>query len=184
MKAKNRLITIIVFLLIALLGCKKYEDGFRVFTVPAYKHRSSYYLDRTWNKKSMDFYFTTNDTWIWEDQYPGGSHGWSKVRGFSEGLHSQNSLRLGYRYNSPHMIVGLYAKVNGNQVSRYLDTLEMNCTYFCQLAREGNEYVLRINGKEVRCKAGNGKKWGYLCYPWIGGEYIVKHDWNVLIKEN
>ena len=129
----------------------------------------------------MDFWFTTNDTWIWEDQI--GSHGWSKIRGFSEGNHTQNSLRLGYRYNSPYMITGLYARVNRNIVAIYADTIQPNCTYFCQLAREGDYYVMRMNGKEVRCRAGNGKKWGYVCYPYVGGDYTINHDWKVLINE-
>lgn len=171
----------VVFML--FYSCEKYEDGSRVYIVPAYKHPCSHLPERTWNDKSMDFKFTTNNTWIWEDQYPGGSHGWSKIRGFSEGFHKKNSLRLGYRYNSPYMIVGLYARVNGNIRGVYLDTIQLNQTYLCRLAREGDYYVVRMNGKEVKCKAGNGKRWGYELFPHVGGEYVIRHDWKVLIDE-
>ena len=178
-----------ILILILLFSCKKDDDGFKEYVVKAGDHYKSGWRLTPTTKKSLDFEFKTNSTWIWNDQYPEGVTGWSKIAGFSEGEHIENScIILGYRYENGFMIVGGYGRADGVDASDdplmdgYIDTLQMDSRYFVRIAREQGRYVIRINGKEWSCRAGKSFDWGFRLNPFVGGNYLIQHDWIVPIK--
>ena len=179
-----RYLYIIIILLLA--SCTK-EDGYIIYVVKAHHETASMperHLAPTWNKNSIDFWFKTNDTWLWTDDGENHSHsGWAKIAGLSNGInHRNDSWRLGYKSEYGNMVVGLFVERGSQYQSKVLDTIKCDAEYYCRLSIEDGYYVARMNGKEVKLECRKDKKGGYRLYPCMAGGYSLNHDWVVPIK--
>lgn len=178
---------IYIILILVLASCTKDDDGFTVFVVPAHRETSQI-PERAflpgWNKNSLDFWFKTNDTWLWTDEGAYHSHpGWAKITGLSNGPnHREDSYRLGYKSDYGYMVVGLFVERGSQYLSAVLDTIQMDAMYHCRLSIEDGYYVARMNGKEVKIECRKDKRGTYRCYPCMAGGYDLNHDWVVPIK--
>lgn len=178
----TRLLILLIF--VALLGCTKNDDGYRLYVVKAGHERSSHMPSPVQvNKNSCDISYITDDTWVWssdDEFYSEG--GIAKIAGFSDGFHRNKSCRLGYRHNYGIGEVGLFVEVGSNYYFFVLDTVQPNMNYSCRLSYEGMDYVARQGGNEVRYTIGNDCWWGYRLYPCMAGSYRLHHDWNVWLR--
>lgn len=171
-------------ILLLLFACTKDDDGFRLFTVKAGHERSSHEPSLVEvNKNSLDFEYKTDESWVWTTDneyfsYPGTA----KIAGFSDGLHRNQSCRLGYRHNYGIGVVGLFVEQGSQYIFEPLDTVHPNQTYYCRLSVEGGYYVARQSGNEAKIEVHKERKWGYRLYPCMAGSYRLNHDWNVWIK--
>jgi predicted oxidoreductase len=174
---------ILLILLIVFVSCKKDSDGFTIYTVKANNERCAHWPNVFHGKNALDFWFKTNSTWLWTDSTSYHSHsGWAKIAGLSDGSHRNNSYRLGYKCEYGVMVVALFVERGSRYLSEILDTLQVNSTYHCRLAREGGYYVARINGKEARIEAGKDRKLGYKLFPCMAGSFTLNHNWTVPVK--
>lgn len=185
----KKIFALFVLISIALMGCDKFAQTEKVWKVKAGENFCTEYplpAKATNGSKFCDFVFHTNETWIWPDGLSTGGHdnGWSKVRGFSEGHHiNGSSARLVYRYVNGHPIAGLGVNRDGEWDAVIIDTLEIPGRYWCRISREGDWYVMRMNGREVRLPAGKEHIQGYYLRPYVGGNYTLDHDWLLLIED-
>lgn len=136
----------------------------------------------------IEFLFRTNDSWY----YPAPvSSGWNKIRGFSHGHHQDNSsARLGYQcLHDTLLVVGGYCYVNGvspqdNPFQKgIIDTIASNSEYRCKIVWEDGKYKFFFGDKYWESPAGLNQSWGYKLNPYIGGSFVLDHDWSVDIKD-
>ncbi len=141
-----------------------------------------------YNTNEIKFYFRVDSSWYYpKPAYPG----WNKIRGLSHGHHQNNSsARLAYQcLDDSVLVVGGYCYVDGvspqeNPAQRgIIDTIQPGKTYFCNIKRENNTYMIIFEDKIWTCKAGENQSWGYLLNPYIGGEFTLDHDWIVKVKD-
>ncbi len=132
----------------------------------------------------VEFYFKTNDSWYYKEPV---RNGWSKIRGFSKGLHhDQGSARLVYKcVNDSLLLIGSYCYVNGVHPDKaighqaILDTVEPNMIYHCIIKQEDGKFKFYFEDKYWECDAGDNPSWGYMLNPFIGGVYTLDHDWSI-----
>ncbi len=136
----------------------------------------------------IEFYFKTNTSWLYPEP---ARNGWSKIRGFSKGLHHKNeSARLVYKcIDDTLLLVGGYCYINGvhpndgDSQQAIIDTIEPNRIYHCKIKLEDNRFKFFFEDKYWECKAGENPSWGYMLNPFIGGVYTLNHDWNIEILD-
>ena len=149
------------------------------YKVKSGKHRSVLFGYKVfWGKRSLDFYFRTNDSWRWEN-----TSGISKVYGLSCGMHQDNSMRLGFRCIDGDMWAYAYSYADGVRRSEKLCRLLSDQEYFCRISVESGEWVIRLAGITARHPFGRLRRFGFRCHPYVGGTYTLGHDWVVEIRE-
>jgi hypothetical protein len=136
----------------------------------------------------IEFLFRTNDSWYYS---PPSAPGWNKIRGFSHGHHRDNSsARLGYQcLNDTLLVVGGYCYANGvspqdNPSQKgIIDTISSNSEYRCRIKWENGKYKFYFEDKYWESPGGTYKSWGYKLNPYIGGSFVLDHDWYTQIKD-
>lgn len=167
-----------IFVIILLfIACEKSSNNERIYRVKAGTHFCIHEV-KPYNKHSIRFWFEVNDTWNWSHYV----HGWSKIYGIGALNHKQNSARLAFRTTPEEMMLGLYVYANGTRHSCYICTIIYGW-HHCEISRENNEWICRINNKQVGLPAGNKYLFGQILHPHIGGEYTVSKEWVILINQ-
>lgn len=173
---------IYIFAILMLVSCYK-DNEWRTFTVPAGKERCSHWPDMQLGSDALDFWFATDESWVWTEE---GEHfslgGKAKIAGFSDGGHRDASCRLGYQCNNGVMEVGLFVEAGASYHWRVLDTVVPNAVYYCRLSREGGWYVARLGDRVARVEAPDDRWVSYVLFPCMAGSFRLSHDWNVGIK--
>ena len=144
MKLKIRILTIVIILLLLTEFFFVFYSTFidltnEWHTIRIKEGKHSYYPSVKFinNLDKIEFYFKANDSWYYPEPE---RNGWSKVRGFSKGLHHDGgSARLVYKcVNDTLLLVGSYCYVNGVHPNdgegqqATLDTIQPNRLYHCQ----------------------------------------------------
>jgi hypothetical protein len=91
---------------------------------------------------------------------------WNKLTGWSYGLHHQNSVRLGWKYNSKvdKILVCRYIYENG--IRREEDITEYEI---------GIKHTMRLSSKLI-------PKWGYTLGLFFGGNKTAPHNMKIYLK--
>ena len=155
-------------------------------TIEINKGRHSYYpsVKFIYELEEIEFYFKTNDSWYYPEPE---RNGWSKLRGFSKGLHHDGgSARLVYKcVDDTLLLVGSYCYVNGVHPNdgiaqqATLDTIQPNELYHCRILHQDGKFKFYFEEKYWECDAGETSEWGYMLNPFIGGVFTLGHDWSV-----
>lgn len=138
--------------------------------------------------KEIEFYFKTNDSWYYEEPE---RNGWSKIRGFSKGMHHDHgSARLVYKcVNDSLLLIGGYCYVDGVhpndgvEQQAIIDTIDANQIYHCKIVYDNNRFKYYFEDKYWECYAGKNPDWGYMLNPFIGGVFTLNHDWSIDILD-
>lgn len=137
------------------------------YTIKKGNHRSGWFFKILKKPKVMKVTFMFDETAIYNlnnnDQFD-----WNKLLGFSRGFHQNNSIRIAWRWNTVKQVVELtkYEYVNGKRIMHEpLWEVKIN---------EIATIVFNISDRKF-CK------WGYLLYPYFGGNQKAPHDINILI---
>jgi hypothetical protein len=195
MKRVIRILTVVIILLplteIFLVTYSSFVDlsnRWRTVTIKEGKH--SYYpsIQFIYDVNEIDFYFKTNDSWFYPEPE---RNGWSKLRGFSKGLHHDgSSARLVYKcVDDTLLLAGAYCYVNGVHPNEgtgqqaVLDTLKANELYHCRIVHEDNKFKFYFEDKYWACDSGETSNWGYMLNPFIGGVFTLGHDWTIDILD-
>jgi hypothetical protein len=159
-------------------------------TIEIYGGNHSYYpsVKFIYNLDEIEFYFKPNESWFYSEPE---RNGWSKIRGFSKGLHHDNaSARLVYKcIRDSILIVGGYCYVNGihpnenGDQQSILDTISTNRIYHCLIKYEDRKFKFQFENKYWECFAGDNPSWGYMLNPFIGGVFTLDHDWYIDIVD-
>ncbi len=191
MRLTIRILTVVIILLplteIFLVSYATFNHGSNKWhKIEITKGNHSYYpsVRFIYDLNQVEFYFKTNDTWLYKAPV---RNGWSKIHGFSKGLHhDQGSARLVYKcVNDTLLLVGSYCYVNGvhpdkgkNQQA-ILDTIIPNMIYHCIIKQEDHKFKFYFEDKYWECDSGENPAWGYMLNPFIGGVYTLDHDWYI-----
>mgnify|MGYP001827723487 FL=1 len=195
MKVTIRILTIVIILLpmteIFLVTYSTFIDRSNQWhTITIREGSHSYYpsVNFIYNLEEIEFYFKTNESWYYPEPE---RNGWSKLRGFSKGLHHDGgSARLVYKcVDDTLLLVGSYCYVNGVHPNdgagqqAILDTLQANRLYHCRIVQEDNKFKFYFEDKYWECYAGETSRWGYMLNPFIGGVFTLGHDWSIDILD-
>ena len=165
------------------------SHGWKRYTVQAGKHSNGRLGKLLLGSDMISFEFIADSSWYYSSALPPG---WSKIRGISHGHHQNNSsARLGYQcLHDSVLIVGAYCYIDGvspqenQQIQKgIIDTIQPGITYHCNIYRKDDFYHVDFQDKTWLCPAGKDLAWGYRLNPYIGGEFTLDHDWNVMIKD-
>ena len=149
------------------------------YTVPAGEHRSCNKVTFL-QKDVISYSFTTNDTWVWETPQ---NNGWSKVTGIAWGSNHKNSVRVVYMRSGDVGLLGYYYYLDGvspqeNPILKgIMDTIVIGNTYQGRMGWENGYYFITLNGKNYSLKVDQPKGVRNLQHPYIGGTYVIDHDW-------
>ncbi|MFK5971270.1 MAG: hypothetical protein QM487_14285 [Candidatus Marithrix sp.] len=169
--------------LIFLLSCD--PTGWTSYKVKRGKHRSTNKVTIL-KKDVVSFQFTTDSTWYWETPE---KNGWSKVSGIAWTNNHYNSARLVYmRLNDSTGVFGYYFYSNGvspqdnPKLKGIMDTITIGKSYLASAGWENGYYFVRLGDKHN--SIGVPKPFGVrnLAHPFIGGTYVIEHDWKTSIK--
>ena len=195
MKVVIRILTIVIILLplteIFLVTYSSFVDlSNRWRTIRINEGKHSYYpsIQFIYNVNEIEFYFKTNESWYYPEPE---RNGWSKLRGFSKGLHHDgSSARLVYKcVDDTLLLAGAYCYVNGVHPNEgvgqqaVLDTLKANGLYHCRIRQEDNKFKFYFEDNYWECDAGETSNWGYMLNPFIGGVFTLGHDWTIDILD-
>ncbi len=160
------------------------SNEWRTIRIPAGNH--SYYpsVNFVYDLNEIEFYFKTDSSWYYPEPE---RNGWSKLRGFSKGMHHDGgSARLVYKcINDTMLLVGGYCYVDGvhpndaDDQQATIDTIQPGEVYHCIIRHEDDKFKFYFNDKYWECRAGNSPSWGYMLNPFIGGVYTLDHDWEI-----
>ena len=195
MKVTIRILTIVIILLpvteIFFVTYSTFIDRSNQWhTITIREGSHSYYpsVNFIYNLEEIEFYFKTNDSWYYPEPE---RNGWSKLRGFSKGLHHDGgSARLVYKcVDDTLLLVGSYCYVNGVHPNdgvgqqAILDTVQANGLYHCRIVHEDDKFKFYFEDKYWECYAGETSRWGYMLNPFIGGVFTLGHDWSIDILD-
>lgn len=160
------------------------SNQWRTIRIPAGNH--SYYpsVKFIYNLEEIEFYFKTDSSWYYPEPE---RNGWSKLRGFSKGMHHDGgSARLVYKcINDTMLLVGGYCYVNGvhpndsDDQQATIDTVRPGEVYHCIIRHENDKFKIFFEDKYWECNAGDSPSWGYMLNPFIGGVFTLEHDWEI-----
>jgi len=173
-----------LIILVFLVGCS--SVGTFHYTVPKGKHRSTNILREVHNH-TLRYSFTTDSTWIWDKP---DKQGWSKVTGMSWNSNKKNSVRIVYlRLSDSVGVLGYYYYVNGvspqdNPTQKgILDTISIGQSYYGKLGWDNGFYFIEMNNKYHSMYVGDVIPTFYFRWlqnPYIGGTYVIDHDWDMI----
>jgi len=178
-------IGLIINIIFIITSC---NNSWKTYVVKAGNHSSNGTMKLITGVNEIEFLFRADNSWYYREV---PNPGWNKIRGFSEGMHqNQSSARLGYQCLSDSLlVVGAYCYKDGvspqenPDLKGIIDTIQPGKEYHCIIKREGSRYKFYFEDKYWDCEAGENINWGYLLNPYIGGNFTLDHDWVVKIKD-
>jgi len=184
-----------LLILLVLASCTKDEYlDFDTIRIPAGK--SSNMFEITLNRVSdrIDGVFIATPSWYYTYDEIGGEdmNGLSKIDGLTDGDVHDSSARITYKcvtdeYGEQHLMVYGYVWRDGvspqekADQKHFLTEIIPDKAYRYSILREGGMYKFSFDGVEWECLAGSNKM-SWRCNPYIGGRYVLKHDWVIHIK--
>ncbi len=193
MKVTIRILTVVIILLplseiflVSRATFIDYSNKWREIEIKKGNH--SYYpsVHFIYNLEQTEFQFKANESWYYPEPE---RNGWSKLRGFSMGLHHDHgSVRLVYKcVDDTLLLIGGYCYVNGVHPNdgvgqqATIDTIDTDKVYHCLIKYEDEKFKFYFEDKYWECYAGENPSWGYMLNPFIGGVYTLEHDWKIEI---
>jgi hypothetical protein len=166
-------IIILALLIILLLSCNKYRIN---------KHYSKHLPNPT-TKTIISGTASFDDSCVYELEY----EQINKLVGLSNGSdHHQESIRIGWVYNSDRFDLYAYYYIDGKHSQKdgnYICSVFAMETFNWEVQLKDNYYLVRVNDyvwtKEVDIEL---KKIRYILFPYFGGEEEFPNKENCLIK--
>ena len=173
---RNLIYLIFICCLICCSSCLREE-----YTIKAGNHYTKHGI-KLLKAPFIKFDFVADSTWYYTTE----NNGWSKICGFSEGLHHNNSARLGYICTNNKLYIGSYCYVDGERKVNTIQEIYPNTIYECEIYRVMNTYEFVVDDTITIVPATKFsdaiKLENYLLFPYIGGTYTLNHNWNCKLK--
>lgn len=98
--------------------------------------------------------------------------------------HHKNSARFGWNWYQGALRIHAYCYVDSVRKYREIGTVKVNEEFECKLTLQPNVYIFSLNGDTVKMERGcsDQKAYGYLLYPYFGGDEPSPQDMNIKIK--
>ena len=159
------------------MSCSK-PDLVETYVVPAGEHYSTN-RGLSPQNKDIKFEFTVDNTWYWEN---GLSK--SKVYGLAFSVDPKKySVRLATKIIDDEINLYMFCH-NGdkdNPVTKHIGKVVPG-VYYCSLGFRNRQFYLMFQDSTYFIECDKNLKQSVLCYPYIGGDYTIDHDWYVTIK--
>ena len=186
--SKIILTSLLMVLFMVLIFFTSCTHGWKTYIIKAGNHTAGGLSPIKFNLDKINFDFKADSTWYY--LYP-DNYGWNKIRGISHGHHQNNSsARLAWRcFGDTVLVVGAYCYVNGDSpqdnpnFKAIIDTIQPGIIYHCSITRKDDMYVIDFEDKKWTGPAGKDLSWGYVLNPYIGGDFTLKHDWKIEIRD-
>ena len=137
---------------------------------------------------SLNFYFTTNDSWYYSSRY---GDNWQRIRVILQGTDEDcSSAYLVYRcVDDTLLIVGSRCFIHdpdlNDQQKEYFifDTIKSGQRYHCRIVLEEGRYTFLFAGRHYAFRAGEEQGMVYLAGPDLITDKPLDHDWMVDMME-
>lgn len=123
---------------------------------------------------------------IYQTADPANQADINKLYGVSDcnTYHHNNSARFGWRWYQEQLEIWAYSYVNGERVSTFIDTVELDTYNDYEILFTEHKYIFRLNDKEVEMeRACQAKATGYKLFPYFGGNETAPKDISIWIEE-
>lgn len=169
-----------------LFGCRKTDDGYRIYTIKEGKHRSTIGL-RSQTSDNLLFECKFDESAVYESKDPVNQYDINKLYGFSDcnSHHQKNSARFGWRYVNGEIEIHAYVYNDGVRVSKYITSVQPNERHLYHLLIEKDSYRFSVDMTSIHMPRTNKCEKGlyYKLFPYFGGDESAPHDIKILIKE-
>ena len=162
------------------------EGDFYIFTINQGMHDSFTAIEK-FSSTNIRFYVKFDSTAKYSTVDTLNQTDINKLYGFADcgDLPHTNSARFGWSFKDDTLKIFSYCYSQGERMSEFLQKIEIDSTYKFQIIIIHNEYVFKIDDKEVgRMPRGcnSTEKKSYL-YPYFGGDETAPHDINIYIDD-
>ncbi|UII33816.1 hypothetical protein LVD17_08305 [Fulvivirga ulvae] len=147
-------------------------------------HHESNRTIKSFDGKALSFQARFDESAIYETQKVENQADLNKLMGFSDcnSHHHENSARFGWRWYNDQLEVHAYCYVNGNRLSEYVTSVELNKMNDYQIEIIDNKYVFTVNGAsrvEINKNPNCSGNVNYMLFPYFGGDEPAPHDISV-----
>jgi hypothetical protein len=165
----------LLIILLSIIGCSKPKSD--IYVVKAGNHHASNRRLVILKSPQLRFTFTVNDTWKWKDGLD-----LSKVAGMCWGDPKKNSIRLAVRSTKDGSRLYAFAHIDGKIRIEPICTVQ-NGMHECSITYHTDTFIVIVDGfyALINTKAGLGRR-PELCWPYIGGDYVLDHDWIIRLE--
>ncbi len=179
---------VLKYLLVVLLfGCEPdLKEPYETFVIPEGKHSSGIHIEQL-QTRNLNFRVMFNETAQYTSAKKENQHDINKLIGFSDcnDQHHSNSARFGWRWLNDALEIHAYCYVQGQRVSEYVGTIEINQSYHFQLSFDDDAYHFFLEGhptvtidRHASCNRGIY----YMLFPYFGGDEVAPHDISIKIR--
>lgn len=132
------------------------------------RHTSCSFPKLIWDKNSMDVEVMFTDSCRYLTSDSRNQEDWNKLIGYSRGFHHKNSVRVGWRWNHEKEVIELaeYRYINGKRTYSLI----------------GETVPYKYTSLSIYIHKGKFPKWGYVLWPYFGGNERVPQDISIYIR--
>jgi len=162
----------------------------KVHTIRKGTHGTWWDFAPTFFRRSMSRTVMFSDSCIYE---PDSENDWNKLFGWSYGHHHDNSIRVGWRvYKGKSIELALYVYRDGVREVHIIDAIPLNImceiyikTFKDKLEIKSKKYIKDIEiDRYFSINTINYKWYGYLLFPYFGGQAKAPHTMKIKILHN
>lgn len=182
---------LLILLLLACVGCEKYEGlPYVEYLIKEGQHSSNYEVETLSNYfLSYDVIFDSSAIYLSKD--PKNQGDINKLFGFADcnNHHHKNSIRFGWRWNPDSVAIEIlaYYYVNSVRKNKFLTTVQPGELHTYVLYHHNDGYGIAIKDVvDVVVEQGDVCTRGayYLLYPYFGGNETAPHDIRIYMRRH
>ena len=129
---------------IALFSCKKFEDGYRIFTIKEGKHYSKHGIESS-KVNSLKFEAIFDESAMYSTIDSINQFDFNKLYGLSDGSgHHDNSARFGWRWLNDSIQIFTYVYNDGIRTHHQIGSVLPNELHTYSLTIEENQYKFTL----------------------------------------
>tara|TARA_B100001093_G_C26834145_1_gene1017562 strand:+ start:2305 stop:2844 length:540 start_codon:yes stop_codon:yes gene_type:complete len=174
----------ILLILLVLIGCKKIEDNYTIFTIKKNHHRSTYSYN-TSRDTIFNWDIIFDSSAIYTTQDPNNQYDINKLIGWSDCSenHLKYSIRFGWRWINDNLEIHWFRHQHDQFEFGKIKSVELGKTYNYILEIKDNEYILCVDDTCVKLDRTCSQEYRkYKLYPYFGGDEKSPHDIKIRIK--
>lgn len=179
----------IAILIFSMSSCEsEFKEPYENFILPEGKH-SSKIKTQSLQSAFLKFDAIFDQSAIYQTKTKENQHDINKLLGFSgcNSFHHVNSARFGWRWLKGNLEIHAYSYVNGERITKYIGTVNLDSSYSYQINMTSNSYIFYLEGFDpVEIERGNHCERGlyYMLFPYFGGDEVAPHDIIIQVKIN
>ncbi|MEO9967842.1 MAG: hypothetical protein ABJF11_18765 [Reichenbachiella sp.] len=178
----------LIFISFVLISCEpEWEEPYKVYKISQGTHTPLIPKVSSMQSETLMFNAIFDESAIYQNITEENQQDINKLMGFSDcnSMHHDNSARFGWRWFKDRLEIHAYCYVNGERVTAYIGTAEINEKVDYLLNVSDSQYSFQIgNEAPVIITRGDVCNIGvyYMLYPYFGGDETAPHDISIQIR--